>query len=554
MLSKVLLSLWLVAHSLADSTASFQPRRLAFASLQPGDEMTGSLLLDALVTDGLISITDIPDIDDSKKSVLSLLHPCVEASSETKTHQFADGTRRRTLASHTIPGPGGQQPMSHNSDSKVCHDFATASTSFRSTVGVVTQLLADRMAETLAVNITEGPLLTTASNHAFQSLREVVHGGEHLEHFHCYQKTNASAAEDTIDLHTDQGLFLVFTPGQMVSHDNKNALSSGFFVETVDGSIAEVEFTSEDDLVILLGDGVNQYINARLPSHQQLRALPHSLRMPTHQADEARVWYGRMVLPPSDAIHPAHGLAFGELRERLIDATYDQDESKSMALGCSGSRIARELHEDVTCAENALYCWHQCMDFADYNVTEASCQAQDLQLSCINPRLQISNGTLHGDYYPGCVSADAEMETPIPILPDYPRDEETCTKQGFYEFAAASGYNNTVVLLEDVAIFQYNLVQEQGSALLEGRLAFNGLFGWLGFGFANVTGALNGMLGAVSRYCCRRTMRLLSIEYSRNDVHLVTLLACYHGISGWKLHGLFWFGLELGKQHCRVSH
>jgi hypothetical protein len=42
------------------------------------------------------------------------------------------------------------------------------------------------------------------------------------------------------------------------------------------------------------------------------------------------------------------------------------------------------------------------------------------------------------------------------------------------------------------ATFLYTLEDDA----VKGRLVFNGLFGWIAFGFANVTGELNGMLGA----------------------------------------------------------
>ncbi|GKY90491.1 hypothetical protein MPSEU_000022900 [Mayamaea pseudoterrestris] len=486
------------AHAANEGAArTFHPRRLSLESLSQQDND----LLDALSVDGIVSITNVPNFDNYKNAVMQTMHTCALASKETKIHQFSDGTRRLTMASHTVLN--GMQPLKHESDE--CREFETASDEYRRSVSLVTQELANRMAV-----VTKEPLLRTASGYTFDTLREVVQAGEHLEHFHSYQKlaessssssANAAAATATIDLHTDQGLFIVFSPGRITSLDGADSVpSSGFFIETPDGSIAQVEFDDEDDLIIMLGDGVNQYVNPKLSeSSPQLRAVPHSLVVPDHDANQVRVWYGRMVLAPADAIYPAHDVTFGNLRNRMIDASYASEiESQStLSLGCSGSRIARELTDQVTCGANALYCWHQCMDFDDYNVTEDDCTSRDLQLQCINPRLQISNGTLHGDYYPGCVAKDAEMETPIPKLDSYPRDDDACTTKDFLAFSTDSDYNHTAVLLENVSVLQWNVRQDSsGEMVLDARLSFNGLFGFLGLGFASSFGELHGMLGA----------------------------------------------------------
>jgi hypothetical protein len=59
---------------------------------------------------------------------------------------------------------------------------------------------------------------------SFDTFHDVVVNGEHLEHFHSYQrlehKDAASGVEKkTIDMHTDLGMFIAFTPGRNV-HEN----------------------------------------------------------------------------------------------------------------------------------------------------------------------------------------------------------------------------------------------------------------------------------------------------------------------------------------------
>merc|ERR1712029_933514 len=101
---------------------------------------------------------------------------------------------------------------------------------------------------------------------------------------------------------------LLFTPGQQ---DGK--ATEGFYIQLKDGSSVEVDFdAAKDDLVIMLGDGVDAYFNNKLfdkdgPS-KELRSVPHALKLEsssgtsTAASSRPRIWYGRMVLPPNNAI------------------------------------------------------------------------------------------------------------------------------------------------------------------------------------------------------------------------------------------------------------
>ena len=67
--------------------------------------------------------------------------------------------------------------------------------------------------------------------------------------------------------------------------------TEGFFIERSDGSRAHVHFTSDDDLVFMMGDGVNQFINPKLRKDSRtLRATPHSVSLLAHAENLSRVW------------------------------------------------------------------------------------------------------------------------------------------------------------------------------------------------------------------------------------------------------------------------
>jgi hypothetical protein len=113
-------------------------------------------------------------------------------------------------------------------------------------------------------------------------------------------------------VHTDQGLFLAFTPGRLTTGE----LTTGFFIQNAAGSSEQLEFTDEDEIALMLADGVNQFVNDKLIGSKKLRAVPHAVQLQEH-ADAARIWYGVIVLPPAAAVHREHGVTFGLIRQGL---------------------------------------------------------------------------------------------------------------------------------------------------------------------------------------------------------------------------------------------
>lgn len=535
-------SLLALLVAVAVPTAAVHPVRISYESLLNGGVSLAAVssLEQALTEVGMVSIINIPSFHKDKDDTLSGLDGCLSHSKATQEHTFGDGTRRRTLATHSVPG--GIQKVQHGdhisfSTVNDCKSFDESSNEFRSTVAAVTQAFADRVSEyvqqqqqqesssagtTIAAEGEEDmPLLATANGFLFKTLSDVVENGEHLEHFHSYTKSMkdipGNQEEETIEMHVDQGLFIAFTPGRMVQHPQDDPsvktfeLTSGFYIESKEGTVEEVEFNNEDDLVFMLGDGVNQYINDKLAADKKLRAVPHMLRFKSHgDKSSSRVWYGRMVLPPVDAIHPAHGTTFGQLREHMIAASHNHQEDENAGLGCSGGMVARDLSA-TTCEGDSMYCWHRCMNTTEHGVSEEICQGRDLQLHCINPRLQIWGEENHGDYYPACADAEVqEVETPFPTLPEYPRSEDACTDTAFDEFADTSGFDFSHDLMGG-ARFMWSI--EDGK--VRGRIAYNGLFGWLAFGFADVDGMKNGMHGG--------RLRILFVSHLLLKVCLITV-------------------------------
>jgi len=496
------------------------PQKISYETLLDEDLFHNSgsrdTFLDALTEYGIISVKNIPGYDSYKNMALQSLHQCALESSIAKEHVFSDGTIRRTFASNTIPGRGGQQKINHKKyESNACKKFAESSDLLRNSVAE--GILAFSMGLNSILDTATPILSTEDGSYDFEDVMDMIESGEHLEHFHSYERgmydDSVNINDSTIDLHTDQGLFIVFAPALLVptsSTEMENVVSSkkDFYIQLQDGSVSFVEF-DDDDLVFMLGDGVNQLINPMVKNKDvKLRATPHGLVM--SEVNKARVWYGRMVLPPTDAVHPEHKLTFGYLRHRMIEESLsgDSNQKEMLGIGCSGHSVARQMEENV-CAEGTTYCWHRCMEHADYNISTDICRERNLQLQCINPREQVYISG-HGDFYPAC-SNSTENATEYPTLPGYSvyMDENKCGIEEWEDFSSTEGYEHMFDRLGDnrgnrgywegaeskggnVTKFMWNVVDDK----IQGKLVFNGLFGYLAMGFAHPEGNKNGMNGA----------------------------------------------------------
>lgn len=500
----------------------------------------------ALSSVGLITVTGIPGYAAARAKALAASHACVAtAPSMMTTHIFDDGTVRKTLASQMVPG-GIMPPMMDNEStpSGSCRSFVDASAPFRTIVADATATFARRLAA--LANVKE-PLLHTVDGFQFGSVTEVplalrsascclarspsfpraprppnaspwipqtrpnvqvVAASDHLEHFHSYS-LESSSGDSTIDLHTDQGLFIAFAPALMVHEEGdgavatfSHAVSAGdFLISLPDGTHARLDLDS-DALVFMLGDGVERAINPKLSDGSpQLRATPHALRVPqNHPAGTHRTWYGRMVLLPSSAVvegvPSTNGtITYGDIRAASLPG--GTAHGSPTDLGCSGTGVVANRRElQSQCKQGSMYCWHRCMSLEAEGVDESSCSAkgEEFSVQCVNPRDQLWGGT-HGDYYPSC-TASTQEETPYPPLPNAPRKTNECGADAWQTFARTDGYAKSAPIANSwhpaKAVLMWNVDGDR----LDAKLVYDGLFGWLGFGFANVGGAHNGMNGA----------------------------------------------------------
>ena len=363
------------------ASAAISPTRISYEEMVHHLDM--DRILRALETVGIVSITSIPDLH--KQALLRSLPECIKAIG--KETVFADGTLRRTIATHS-QGSHMWDAATDGEDS--CDAFESQNRPFRAVVGQVVSDFGSFLEKALSL---ESSLLQHFTNEEVEfSFMDIVDQGDHLEHFHAYytpSKYDSAIDSTTIEWHIDQGLMLAFSPGQ-----SNGQPTDGFYIKLADGSTETVHFDERDELVFFFGDGVNQIINPILMNEGKnpIRVLPHALKMP--HLEEERLWYGRMVLAPADALHPVHGKSFGDIRDNMI-----QQDEDFLAIGCSSTGVARVLHVNpnppVCNNATSSYCWHSCMNYTDYDASPQLCAKKKMLFGCMNATGSLWNLATH---------------------------------------------------------------------------------------------------------------------------------------------------------------
>lgn len=462
----------------------------------------------ALSDVGLMVVSNIPGLHELRADVLLGAQSCSTASPKAQTVTLSDGTMRRTLATVTRAGVAEEIDHGVMAGDVRCKALNSRSRAFRELVGRTATAFAQRLGDVFPTTAGE-PVMRTSAGGSYATLEAAVLQGDQLEHFHSYSPPPAPAGGDekaTVELHTDQGLFIAFTPPMMSEAGRPSGGAAGRFeLILADGTRAELDLSGVDgsSLVFMLGDGSERLLNPRLAAGKRLHAAPHALTMPRSRGgglhQEARLWYGRMFLPPSDALSELQGLeglSQGRLREMMVEASVSEEhgqrrlsspEEDVLFLGCSHNLYAREL-QAATCTANQIYCWVRCMDYTE-DANPTNCSAKSMGFNCTSQFDQISLGGLtHGDYNPACTTSTS-LVTPRPSTP-----QPTGTCPGWAELIADSTFPHSVQLASDESVLLWRV--DGGNVTV--KMVHKGRAGWLAVGVAgeNTTTGIVGMSGA----------------------------------------------------------
>ena len=187
---------------------NFYPAKISRSELQQTNSNRAVVrdVVQALKADGIIAV-EVPGFDELNRAVLRAAHECID-STKTPQATLADGTVRRSLAASRSNNEAGPLDVP-----ETCAPLAAAEAEFRAAVWSVAAAIAARLGAIDAVEAA-APLLKTRDGAPYATVSDIVRAGDHLEHFHAPQ--GKRVPEATIDLHTDQGLLIAFTPALTV--------------------------------------------------------------------------------------------------------------------------------------------------------------------------------------------------------------------------------------------------------------------------------------------------------------------------------------------------
>ena len=356
----------------------------------PNDELL-VYIKTALTSLGALQIRSVPIFEEARAAALLPLAGCLQREGEARKRRqgMDDGSQRISTGAASIRGKA--QPFS-----SPCGDAAGA-LRLATDLGVRQLLLAIDVASSqppAAAPAAKAILAAQAVlRPSYYSYEDMMREGEHLEHLHAYYapaNSTSLAPSPTIAFHTDGGLFIAMTSGLYARGDTAVTSSGGLYLETAAGNIVKLSSADLDDsLVIMVGEAGAKWLAPKLGA--PLRAVPHMLvaDLPPASAGggppTTRAWYGKMYLPPADAL-VAGGMPYRQFREEemRILAGANGASSSMLALPSACGPSARALSPTnktlgggsssgsyraplsstqciTTDGDAGIYCWTQCM-------------------------------------------------------------------------------------------------------------------------------------------------------------------------------------------------
>ncbi|RQM24166.1 hypothetical protein B5M09_012131 [Aphanomyces astaci] len=276
----------LALFATATARAAYPTYDIPAFDVQVGSE--ASSLVAALKSTGLVALKNIPDYSTTRTAYMQAAAECVTAPHENVIHKrLVDGTQRRTLSTHA------DLDLVPESLTNACPDYVAALKAFNRVIDKA------GVAFARALDATS----TSIQNHAVET---VVTKGKNLEHLHAYASSALS-----LERHTDNGLFILMSAPKFFDAasnqpvDNPDA-NAGLLVTLNGTDFRPVQ--KDDELVVMVGQAFNEWgdFGHRLP------AVLHAMVMPRSATPVNRIFFGRMVLLPEDAVMANTNTTFSE--------------------------------------------------------------------------------------------------------------------------------------------------------------------------------------------------------------------------------------------------
>jgi hypothetical protein len=325
------------------------------------DEVVERLSI-ALTTVGALQITSIPRFREARLAALGPLAQCLWKNKEDANLTkmvMPDGAPR--LTTHAASTRGAASAFG-----SACGDSAAE---LREAIDAGTRQLL------LSLDKARVPAVDVCA--PYTSFEDIQRYGDHLEHLHAYyapQRITEGPELPSVDFHTDGGLFIAMTSG--LYSKPLNSSGEGLYLQLPSSEVVRMPSAdTQESLVFLVGEAGSNWLAPVLG--RRLRAVPHKL-VAALPADGHRTWYGKMFLPPADAVVGPTTLTYAAVREKVNRELRDGRRKDAIAALPAACGPSSYLVSSTSCTTSdgsaGVECWMQCMSVASLPCsTQAVC-------------------------------------------------------------------------------------------------------------------------------------------------------------------------------------
>ncbi|TMW66670.1 hypothetical protein Poli38472_013982 [Pythium oligandrum] len=316
-------------------------------------------LLQALQTDGIIALKNIPNYANLRERYLRTAAECAGVTANADHDMFVsrklfdDGTKRYTISTNA----GRELSGSAMEVDTTCPGYRQLYEEFSQTLEHAVNTFGSTLDQTS---------FTASDGQRSISSRQLVSDAVRLDHFHAYEAVPSGPASAGVDgihrqleelslpLHEDHGLFIAMSAPKFfdVGADRRlverelSESASGLVIQTASGSRVR-PVLKNDEVVIMMGTGASRWLQT---SHS-IPAVMHGMKMPEGSENgvrSLRAWFGKMTLLPAyQRMLLSNGVSFEAHSNATTRYLLANQEDDLKTVGCATSR--RLAPSDTTC-------------------------------------------------------------------------------------------------------------------------------------------------------------------------------------------------------------
>ncbi|TMW66666.1 hypothetical protein Poli38472_013978 [Pythium oligandrum] len=307
-------------------------------------------LLQALQTDGIIALRNIPNYANLRERYLRTAAECAGVTANVDHDMFVsrklfdDGTKRYTISTNA----GRELSGSAMEVDTTCPGYRQLYEEFSQTLEHAVNTFGSTLDQTS---------FTASDGQRSISSRQLVSDAVRLDHFHAYEAVPSGPASAGVDgihrqleelslpLHEDHGLFIAMSAPKFfdVGADRRlverelSESASGLVIQTASGSRVR-PVLKNDEVVIMMGTGASRWLQT---SHS-IPAVMHGMKMPEGSENgvrSLRAWFGKMTLLPAyQRMLLSNGVSFEAHSNATTRFLLANQEDDLKTVGCATGR------------------------------------------------------------------------------------------------------------------------------------------------------------------------------------------------------------------------